>query len=626
MKPQEVSQLPAHLAALDFKAVEPHLVALDKHLTLRTYVEGYSLSQVDTDIWITIRTNRIATAALKKGNLVNVGRWFSYIEQTHPEIQQEIKAKDEAEKAKKEVQSRAGASYNMALQDVEKGVVTRFPPEPSGYLHIGHIKAALLNDYFAHELYKGTLLLRFDDTNPSKEKQEFQDSIVEDLKLVGIKPDKTSFTSDYLEDLYQYGIRMIKEGHAYADDTDQETMRAERMDGIASKNRDKSVEENLAIFEQMKEGTETGRRYCIRAKMSVDNPNKAMRDPVIYRCNVDTPHHRTGIAWKMYPTYDFACPIVDSLEGVTHALRTTEYTDRNPQYQWFLDTLKLRQVHMWDFARMNFIRTVLSKRKLTKLVESKAVWGWDDPRMPTIRGVRRHGMTISALRDFILKQGPSRNIVVMDWTNFWASNKKEIDPVAPRHTGVLEKDAVKATLTNGLEKAYTEDKPKHAKNPAIGTKKVAFSRNLILDQEDVKLFKEGEEITLMGWGNAFVRSITGSSPITTVSLELHLEGDFKKTEKKVTWLSTEGQELIRAEVWKFDHLFTKDKLEEEDNWEDFVNKDSAKMEVQLCDENVKDLRENDIIQLERKGFFRVDRPAVGGKPVVLFGIPTGKTK
>ncbi|KAI6717330.1 hypothetical protein JHW43_000233 [Diplocarpon mali] len=626
MKPQEVSQLPAHLAALDFKAVEPHLVALDKHLTLRTYVEGYSLSQVDTDIWITIRTNRIATAALKKGNLVNVGRWFSYIEQTHPEIQQEIKAKDEAEKAKKEVQSRAGASYNMALQDVEKGVVTRFPPEPSGYLHIGHIKAALLNDYFAHELYKGTLLLRFDDTNPSKEKQEFQDSIAEDLKLVGIKPDKTSFTSDYLEDLYQYGIRMIKEGHAYADDTDQETMRAERMDGIASKNRDKSVEENLAIFEQMKEGTETGRRYCIRAKMSVDNPNKAMRDPVIYRCNVDTPHHRTGIAWKMYPTYDFACPIVDSLEGVTHALRTTEYTDRNPQYQWFLDTLKLRQVHMWDFARMNFIRTVLSKRKLTKLVESKAVWGWDDPRMPTIRGVRRHGMTISALRDFILKQGPSRNIVVMDWTNFWASNKKEIDPVAPRHTGVLEKDAVKATLTNGLEKAYTEDKPKHAKNPAIGTKKVAFSRNLILDQEDVKLFKEGEEITLMGWGNAFVRSITGSSPITTVSLELHLEGDFKKTEKKVTWLSTEGQELIRAEVWKFDHLFTKDKLEEEDNWEDFVNKDSAKMEVQLCDENVKDLRENDIIQLERKGFFRVDRPAVGGKPVVLFGIPTGKTK
>ncbi|CZT49480.1 probable glutamate--tRNA ligase [Rhynchosporium secalis] len=626
MKLQEVSQLAANLAPLDFKTVEPHLTALDKHLTLRTYVEGYSLSQVDTDIWIAVRTNRVAAAALKRGTLVNVIRWFNYIEETHPEIQQEIKAKDEAEKAKKAVQSRAGASYNMALQDTERGVVTRFPPEPSGYLHIGHIKAALLNDYFAHELYKGTLLLRFDDTNPSKEKQEYQDSIVEDLKMVGIKPDKTSYTSDYLEDLYQYGIRMIKEGHAYADDTDQETMRAERMDGIASKNREKSIENNLAIFETMKDGTDAGRKYCIRAKMSVDNPNKAMRDPVIYRCNVDTPHHRTGTAWKMYPTYDFACPIVDSLEGVTHALRTTEYTDRNPQYQWFLDTLKLRQVHMWDFARMNFIRTVLSKRKLTKLVDSGDVWGWDDPRMPTIRGVIRHGMTVSALRDFILKQGPSRNIVVMDWTNFWASNKKEIDPVAPRHTGVFDKDAVKATLSNGPGKAYTEDKPKHVKNSSVGTKQVAYSKNLILDQNDVKLFKEGEEITLMGWGNAFVRKITGSSPITDVELELHLEGDFKKTEKKVTWLSTDGQTLVKAETWEFDHLFTKDKLEEEDNWEDFVNKDSASMVYQLCDENMKDLKEGDIIQLERKGFYRVDKPAGDGKPVVLFGIPTGKTK
>jgi len=328
----------------------------------------------------------------------------------------------------------------------------------------------------------------------------------------------------------------------------------------------------------------------------------------------------------MYPTYDFACPIVDSLEGVTHALRTTEYTDRNPQYQWFLDTLKLRQVHMWDFARMNFIRTVLSKRKLTKLVDSGTVWGWDDPRMPTIRGVRRHGMTIGALRDFILKQGPSRNIVVMDWTNFWASNKKEIDPIAPRHTAVEIKDAVKAKVINGPAEAYSEQKPKHNKNPAVGTKKVAFSKNLILDQEDVKLFKQDEEITLMNWGNAFVRKINGSNPITDIELELHLEGDVKKTEKKVTWLSTDGQDLVPAEVWEFDHLFTKDKLEEEDNWEDFVNKDSAKKTDQLVDENAKDLKEDDIIQLERKGYFRVDKPAKDGKPLVLFGIPTGKTK
>ncbi|SZE99971.1 unnamed protein product [Blumeria hordei] len=621
---KELSRIPDALAVLDFKIIEPHLVALDRHLILRTYVEGYSLSEIDSKIWVAIRSNKVAVAFLKRNLLVNLGRWYSYVEVTHPEIQEEIKAQVEREKAKRAAASKAGGSYAMALQDTDKGVVTRFPPEPSGYLHIGHLKAAMLNDYFAHDLYKGTLLLRFDDTNPSKEKQEYQDSIIEDLALVGIKPDKTSFTSDHLETLYGYCISLIKEGYAYADDTDQETMRDERMKGIASRNRDRDVETNLAIFEEMKIATETGLKNCIRAKMSVDNPNKALRDPVIYRCNL-LPHHRTGETWKIYPTYDFACPIVDSLEGVTHALRTTEYTDRNPQYQWFLDTLKLRQVHMWDFARMNFIRTVLSKRKLTKLVESGVVWGWDDPRMPTIRGVRRHGMTISALRDFILKQGPSRNIVVMDWTNFWASNKKEIDTFAPRHTSFNKMNSVRAKVINGPESLYFEDKPKVPKNPSIGLKKVAFSSNLMLDQEDVQLMKLDEEITMMAWGNAFVRKISGSSPITEIELELHLEGDVKSTEKKVHWLSAD-QELVPAEVWEFDHLFTKDKLEEEDNWEDFINKNSASMVEQFCDVNTKELKVDDIIQLERKGYFRVDKTAAEGGKLVLFGIPTGRTK
>ncbi|PQE17907.1 hypothetical protein CJF32_00008398 [Rutstroemia sp. NJR-2017a WRK4] len=632
MKTEELSQLATNLAPLDFKAIEPHLAALDKHLTLRSYIDGYSISELDTKIWITLRTNRVAAAFLKKGTFANLLRWYTFIEQSHPEIQEEIKLKDEAEKAKKAAASKVGASYNIALPNTENGVVTRFPPEPSGYLHIGHAKAALLNDYFAHELYKGTLLLRFDDTNPSKEKQEFQDSIVEDLALMGVKPDKISHTSDYFDELYQYGLRIIKEGNAYADDTDQQTMREQRMEGIPSKNRDKSVEDNLAIFEEMKNGTEVGKKFCIRAKMSVDNPNKAMRDPVIYRCPNDDeatgqqlPHHRTGNTWKMYPTYDFACPIVDSLEGVTHALRTTEYNDRNPQYQWFISHLNLRPVHMWEFARMNFIRVFLSKRKLTKLVEAGKVWGWDDPRMPTIRGVRRRGMTIPALRDFILKQGPSRNIVTMDWTNFWASNKKEIDPIAPRHTAVEVKDQVKAVISNGPETPYTEDKPKHGKNPKVGMKKVTYSKNIILDQADVKLFKEGEEITLMNWGNAFVRKINGSSPVTDIELELHLEGDVKRTELKVTWLSLD-QELVPAEVYEFDYLITKDKLEEDDNWEDFLTPESAHKTDQLCDSNVAELKADDIIQLERKGYFRVDKAAKDGQPAVLFGIPTGKTK
>jgi glutamyl-tRNA synthetase len=465
--------------------------------------------------------------------------------------------------------------------------------------------------------------LRFDDTNPSKEKQEFEDSIIEDLALMGIKPDRTSYTSDYLQHLYELTIQMIKDNLAYADDTEQEKMRDERFNGIASARRERSVEENLRIFEEMKAGSEEGLKNCIRAKMSVDNPNKAMRDPVIYRCNL-LPHHRTGTTWKMYPTYDLAVPVVDALEGVTHALRTTEYTDRNDQYQWFLDNLKLRKVHIWDFARMNFIRTFLSKRKLTKLVEAGKVWGWDDPRMPTIRGVRRRGMTIPALRDFILKQGPSRNIVNMDWTTFWAANKKVIDPVAPRFTAIDKENKVKATIVGGPDKAYAEDKPKHQKNPEVGIKKVTYSSSIILEQEDVKLMKEGEEITLMAWGNAIVTKIVGSNPVTEIELKLHLEGDVKKTEKKVTWLSTEGQDLIPVELVDFDYLITKDKLEEEDNWEDFLTPQTEYRSEGFGDQNIKELKVNDIIQFERKGYFRVDQAYEAGKPAIFFQIPTGR--
>lgn len=485
-----------------------------------------------------------------------------------------------------------------------------------------------MNDFFAHEKYNGVLICRFDDTNPSKEKEEFQDAIVEDLALMGIRPDKTSYSSDYFQELYQYCITLLKEGKAYADDTDQMTMREERMNGVASKRRDNSGEENLARFEEMKEGTEEGVKWCIRAKMSVDNPNKAMRDPVIYRCNL-TPHHRTGGKWKIYPTYDFCCPIVDSIEGITHALRTIEYRDRNPQYEWMLDALKLRKVHIWDFARMNFIRTLLSKRKLAHLVEKGVVWGWDDPRFPTIRGIRRRGMTIDALREFILKQGPSRNIVNLDWTLFWATNKKYIDPVAPRHTAVLKEKAVKATVKGARAAPYADDKPKHGKNPDLGTKKVAYSSTILIDQVDAQSFQQDEEITLMNWGNAYVRKISTSlnplnRDVTGLELELHVQGDVKKTKQKITWLSTQGQELIPVQLVDFDYLITKDKLEEDDNVDDFLSEETEFRTEALADCNVVDLKVNDIIQFERKGYFRVDRAFLHGEAAVLFNIPTGK--
>ncbi|KAL4947901.1 tRNA synthetases class I, catalytic domain-containing protein [Aspergillus filifer] len=619
-----LSELEA-LTALDFKTIDPKLQKLNNHLLLRSFIVGYALSTADIALWGALRGNRVAIGAIRKGTLVNLTRWFNFLEELCPWAIAALEALNASAKEKRAAKVKEGANYDIALLNTDKGVVTRFPPEPSGYLHIGHAKAALLNDYFAHEKYKGTLLVRFDDTNPSNEKQEFQDAILEDLALMGIKPDRTSYSSDYFKELHQYAVQIIKDGNAYADDTDQDTMRDQRMKGEPSKRRDAPVEENLARFEEMAKGTEEGARWCLRAKMSVDNPNKAMRDPVIYRCN-PAPHHRTGTTFKAYPTYDFCCPIIDSIEGVTHALRTIEYRDRNPQYQWFLDALKLRNVQIWDFARMNFIRTLLSKRKLTKLVEQGVVDGWSDPRFPTIRGIRRRGMTIPALREFILKQGPSRNIVNLDWTLFWATNKKYIDPVAPRHTAVLKKNLVKATLKGGPETPYTQDKPKHNKNADIGTKKVTFSSNILFDQEDAKSFKQDEEITLMAWGNAFIRKTVTDAEgnVTELELDLNEQGDFKKTEKKVTWLSAD-QDLVDVELVDFDYLLNKDSMQEEDKLEDVLNPKTEFREDAVADSNVALLKEGDIIQFERKGFYRVDKVSAPGKPAVLFNIPSGKT-
>ncbi|KGO76419.1 Glutamyl-tRNA synthetase, class Ib, archaeal/eukaryotic cytosolic [Penicillium italicum] len=613
---------------LDFKALGPILQQLDTHLLLRSFLSGYSLSTVDIALWGALRGNRVAVAALKRGTLINLTRWYKFFEELCPWATSAYESLNAISREKKLAKSKEGASYDIALKNTEKGVVTRFPPEPSGYLHIGHAKAALLNDYFAHEKYSGTLILRFDDTNPSNEKQEFEDAIVEDLALMGIKPDKVTYTSDYFDQLYDHCLQIIKSGKAYADDTDKETMKDQRRNGIPSQRRDLSPEESMAHLEEMKQGTPAGLRWCIRAKISFDDKNKALRDPVIYRCNPAS-HHRTGNAWAIYPTYDFACPIVDSMEGVTHALRTIEYRDRNPQYQWMLDTLNLRTVQVWDFARMNFIRTLLSKRKLTKLVESGVVWGWDDPRFPTIRGIRRRGMTIPALREFILKQGPSKNVTLFDWGLIWATNKKYIDPVAPRYTAIENEDIVKATVTGGPATPYTEMRQKHLKNTALGDKVVTFSSSIILEQADAKYFSQDEEITLMNWGNAIVRkiSIDGSNgKVTHLELELHMAGDVKKTEKKITWLSTEGQTLVPVELVDFDYLLKKDSLNEHDILEDVLNFNTEFRVSGQADCNVSEVNVGDILQFDRKGFYRVDRAPAPGVPGVFFNIPTGKQK
>ncbi|ODQ57702.1 hypothetical protein WICANDRAFT_65048 [Wickerhamomyces anomalus NRRL Y-366-8] len=618
------------LTIKDFKKLSVSLEKLDAHLNYRSYIVGYKPSLADIAVWGYLRSNGVIGSVIKNTVYINVSRWYTHLESNKTfggiselftksvaELRKQAKVKPDG---KKETHK---ANFDIDLKDAVDGqVVTRFPPEPSGYLHIGHAKAAILNKYFADQ-YHGKLIIRFDDTNPSKEKVEFEESIIEDLRLLGIKGDKQTYSSDYFDHMYDLAVKLIKEGKAYADDTPLEKMRQNRMDGIASDRRDRTVEENLKIFtEDMKNATEEGLKNCIRAKISVDNPNKALRDPVIYRCNL-TPHHRTGSQWKMYPTYDFCVPVVDSLEGVTHALRTIEYKDRDAQYEWFLKALNIRKVHLWEFARVNFVRTLLSKRKLQWFVDKNYVSNWDDPRFPTVRGVRRRGMTVEGLKNFVISQGPSKNIINLDWSIIWAANKKVIDPVAPRHTAVVS--PVKVHIVDGPAKPYTEKKPKHKKNPDVGEKDVIYASDILIDQEDADSFEDGEELTLMDWGNVIITKLVKEGEhVKSIEAKLNLDGDFRKTKHKVTWLA-DTPEKVSVDLVDFDHLITKDKLEDGDDFENFLTPKTEFHTEGLADVNVASMKVGDIIQFERKGYYRLDKQAEGGKPAVFFTIPDGKT-
>ena len=295
------------------------------------------------------------------------------------------------------------APFEVDLPGAEVGkVCLRFAPEPSGYLHIGHSKAALLNQYFVQR-YGGRLIVRFDDTNPSKESNEFVENVLKDIETLGIKYDVVTYTSDYFPQLMEMAERLIREGKAYVDDTPREQLQKERMDGIESKCRNNSVDENLQLWKEMIAGSERGKQCCLRGKLDMQDPNKSLRDPVYYRSNPD-PHHRIGAKYKVYPTYDFACPFVDSIEGVTHALRSSEYHDRNAQYYRILDDMGLRRVQIYEFSRLNMVYTLLSKRKLLWFVQNGKVEGWNDPRFPTVQGIVRRGLNIQALILFILEQ------------------------------------------------------------------------------------------------------------------------------------------------------------------------------------------------------------------------------
>jgi len=357
----------------------------------------------------------------------------------------------------------------------------------------------------------------------------------------------------------------------------------------------------------------------------MQNPNKVLRDPALYRCN-ETPHHRTGTKFKAYPTYDFACPIVDSLEGVTHALRSSEYHDRNPLYIWVVKSLKMREPHIHDFSRLNFKYILLSKRKLQWFVDTGKVEGWDDPRFPTIQGMLRRGLTVEALKEFVLSQGASPRLNLMEIEKLWAINKKIIDPVIPRFTAIAKDAKCILVLSDGPATPSHKSVLKHKKNPDLGMKIVTYSNKVLLEKEDVKDMKVNEEVTLMDWGNAIVDKIsTDAEGNTVVDGHLHLEGNFKTTEKKLTWLPL-IDDLVASTLVELDYLITKEKLDEDEDFEKAVNPNTKFETPAYGDPNLRSLQKGDKIQLERRGYFIVDQPyLLPTKPVVLLSIPDGHT-
>ncbi|KAG0454808.1 hypothetical protein HPP92_024100 [Vanilla planifolia] len=619
---------------------------VDDHLALRTLLVGYNLSIADIAIWSSLAGTGQRWESLRKSRKYpNLVRWFNSIADEYCSLKEvaniyigkrglgkPLANKPTQFSVTNEEQIVDGDSnpkenvlpFEVDLPGAKIGeVCLRFAPEPSGFLHIGHTKAALLNQYFAQR-YGGRLLIRFDDTNPSKESSEFVENLLRDIETLGIKYDAVTYTSDYFPRLMEMAENLILKGKAYVDDTPREQMQKERMDGIVSKCRSNSVEENLMLWKEMIAGSERGILCCVRGKLDMQDPNKSVRDPVYYRCNPD-PHHRVGSKYKVYPTYDFSCPFVDSIEGITHALRSNEYHDRNEQYFRILDDMGLRKVQIYEFSRLNMVYTLLSKRKLLWFVQNGKVEGWDDPRFPTVQGIVRRGLKIEALIQFILQQGASKNINLMEWDKLWTINKKIIDPVCPRHTALLEERRVMFTLTNGPEKPFVRILPRHKKFEGAGNKATTYTSRIWLDYADALSMLEGEEVTLMDWGNAIVKEIQKENGVITHLIGvLHPEGSVKTTKLKLTWLP-EIEELVNLSLVEFDYLIKKKKLEEGEDFLDNLNPCTRRVIAAFGDSNMRNLKSGDVIQLERKGYFRCDVPFVRpSKPIVLFAIPDGR--
>lgn len=521
--------------------------------------------------------------------------------------------------------------HQIIEQDLEKGVnggqvITRFPPEPNGYLHIGHAKSICLNFGTALK-FGGECNLRFDDTNPEKESQEYIDSIIRDVSWLGFQwAGEVRYTSDYFQQLHDWAVHLIKAGKAYVDDLSPEQMREYRgtltEPGRNSPFRERSVDENLALFEQMKDGTLPEGSCVLRAKIDMAAPNINLRDPVIYRIR-HAHHHQTGDQWKIYPSYDFAHGQSDAIEGISHSICTLEFEDHRPLYDWLLANLPVPVVpRQYEFARLNLNYTITSKRKLKQLVDEQHVSGWNDPRMPTISGLRRRGYTPAAIRNFCDMIGVTRSNGVVDMAMLEAAIREDLDSNAPRAMCVTR--PLKVTITNfaeGEEEWF--ELPAHPKDDSLGSRRVSFGRNLLIEQEDFeevaprkwKRLAAGEAVRLRGAYvircDEVIKNEAGEILELKCSYDPATKGanpEGYKANGVIHWVNADRS--VPCEVRLYDRLFTEANPEADKarSFLDFINPESLVVLTDCRAEPGLANREPEThFQFERLGYFTVDQ-------------------
>jgi len=513
-------------------------------------------------------------------------------------------------------------------------VHTRFPPEPNAYLHIGHAKAVWIDYGIALE-FNGLFNLRFDDTNPLKEEQEFVDAIIEDVRWLGADwGDRLYFASDYFEQMYQWAVDLIKKGKAYVCDLSAEEVARTRgtptKPGIESPYRNRSVEENLDLFERMRAGEFPDGARTLRAKIDMSHPNLLMRDPVMYRIR-HAEHHRQGKKWCIYPTYDWAHGLEDSIEGITHSLCSLEYEIHRPLYDWFLDQLGIYHPRQIEFARLNMTYTVMSKRRFIELVNGGYVSGFDDPRLPTLAGLRRLGYTPEAIRDFCERIGVAKTESVVDIAVLEDCVRDDLNKRAPRVMAVM--DPLKVVLVNYPETQVEElDVINNPEDPSAGTRKVPFCREIYIEKDDFreepppKFFRlaPGGEVRLR---NAyFIKCVDVVKDAEGKVIELRCTydpatrggdaPDGRKVKGTLHWVS--ARHAVQAEARLYDRLFIKpdpDDVEEGKTWLDNLNPNSLQITTCYVEPSVIGAAPGTRYQFERVGYFCVDKDSRPGKIV-----------